>query len=93
MFKAIKQFVLEAIRELGRVTWPSRNTVLKMTIGVVVISALFGVYAALVDFGITGGLRELLIWKESRGGQNSTQQSNPIQVNPGDVQVDTTPAK
>lgn len=93
MFKTIKQFVLEALRELGRVTWPSRITVIRMTISVVIISALFGLFAGLADLGITSALREMLILKESRQMYNPTDQNNPIQVNPEDIQVDTTPVQ
>jgi len=87
----IKQFLQEALRELARVTWPSRATVLRMTIGVVVVAALFGLYAGLVDFGVTSALRELLVFKESRQATQSASGSSPIQVNPGSVE--TTPAK
>jgi len=93
MFKTIKQFVSEAVRELGRVTWPSRIMVIQMTIGVVVVSALFGLFAGLADLGITTALREMLVLKESRQTSASTNQTSPIQINPGDVQVETTPAK
>ncbi|OGB75181.1 preprotein translocase subunit SecE [candidate division Kazan bacterium RIFCSPHIGHO2_01_FULL_49_10] len=91
MFKTIKQFIQEALRELGRVTWPSRITVIRMTIGVVIVSALFGLFAGLADLGITTALREMLILKGSQPA--ATGQNSPIQVNPGDVQVETTPAK
>lgn len=66
MMKQIKQFLQEAIRELARVTWPNRTTVLRMTIGVVIVSALFGLFAGSADLGITSALRELLVFKELR---------------------------
>lgn len=90
MFKTIKQFIQEAIRELGRVTWPNRVAVVRLTIGVVIVSVLFGFFAGLVDLGITGALREFLVVKELRQGSDSGQTS-PIQVNPGDVEVETSP--
>ncbi|MFA5021418.1 MAG: preprotein translocase subunit SecE [Patescibacteria group bacterium] len=93
MFKTIKQFILEAFRELGRVTWPTRTTVLRMTVAVVIISALFGVFAGLADLGITSALREALVLKESRQASTSSGAGSPIQVNPGDIQVDTTPVQ
>lgn len=93
MFKTIKQFISEALRELSRVTWPSRITVIRMTIGVVIVSALFGLFAGLADLGITTALREMLVLKESRQASTSTGQSSPIQVNPGDIQVDSTLAQ
>ncbi|MFA5270201.1 MAG: preprotein translocase subunit SecE [Patescibacteria group bacterium] len=90
MFKKIKQFISEAIRELSRVSWPTRSVVLKMTIAVIVISALFGIFASVVDLGITTGLRELLVFKETRDATTNT--STPIQVNPEDIQVESNPA-
>lgn len=90
MFKTIKQFVQEALRELGRVTWPSRATVLRLTLGVVVVSVLFSLYAGLVDLGITTGLRELLVFKELRSNSGAPAGENqPIQVDPNGVQVET----
>jgi len=91
MFKKTKQFILEAIRELGRVTWPSRNSVLKMTVGVVIVSALFGLFASVVDLGITAGLRQLLVYKETHQTSNtSNNTSTSIPLNQEDIQVETT---
>lgn len=88
MFKKIKQFLSEAIRELGRVTWPSRATVLRMTVAVVIVSALFGLFAGLADLGITTALRELLVFKESRQATTSAGQNTPIQVTPGGIETE-----
>jgi preprotein translocase SecE subunit len=94
MFKTIKQFIQEAIRELGRVTWPDRTAVLRLTVGVAIVSVLFGLFAGLADFSFTTALRQLLVFKESHSTSQSTNNNaSPIQVNPGDVQVETTPAE
>ncbi|OGB74492.1 preprotein translocase subunit SecE [candidate division Kazan bacterium RBG_13_50_9] len=83
----ITQFIKEAIVELGKVSWPSRMVVLRLTLGVIIISALFAIFVGIVDVGLTNGLRGLLVWvEEQKAPVGSTQ---PIQVQPGDIQVET----
>ena len=48
-----KRFLTDVRAELGRVTWPSRREVWATTIVVILTSTLFGVYLAIVDFGLT----------------------------------------
>ena len=43
------EFSREAWQELRKVTWPSRETVLRLTLIVLVISALIAVYIFLFD--------------------------------------------
>ena len=43
------EFAREAWQELRKVTWPSRETVLRLTLIVLVISALIAVYIFLFD--------------------------------------------
>ncbi|MBM4409051.1 MAG: preprotein translocase subunit SecE [Chloroflexi bacterium] len=54
------EFAREAIRELRLVTWPTREMVVRLTLIVLVISALMGVYIFLADnvftMTITNGL-------------------------------------
>ena len=42
--KKIVRFVKEAITELGKVTWPTRATVIRLTIGVIVVSIMFAIF-------------------------------------------------
>ena len=48
-----RRFLSEVRGELGRVTWPSRREVWATTIVVILTSALFGIYLAIVDFGLS----------------------------------------
>ncbi len=94
--KKIIQFIKEALQELKKVTWPTRQAVLKMTLGVIVISALFAIVIGIIDIGLTKGIEGLLTWiAERQSSQSSITDSanSPIQVNPGDIQVETTPAQ
>ena len=43
------EFAQEAWQELRKVTWPSRETVLRLTLIVLVISAIISVYIYLFD--------------------------------------------
>ena len=43
------EFAREALSELRKVTWPSRETVLRLTLIVLVISALIAAYIFLFD--------------------------------------------
>ncbi len=45
----ISQFAQECWSELQKVTWPSRETVLRLTLIVIVISALIAAYIFLFD--------------------------------------------
>ncbi|MBU1083151.1 preprotein translocase subunit SecE [Patescibacteria group bacterium] len=90
--KKIVKFVKEALQELSKVTWPTRPTVIRLTIGVILVSLLFAAFIGLADLGLSNGLRGLLglIGKTSTSQQGGVS-SEPIQINPGDIQVDTTP--
>jgi preprotein translocase subunit SecE len=54
------EFAQEAWQELRKVTWPSRETVIRLTLIVLVISAIISVYIYLFDniftFTITNGI-------------------------------------
>ena len=56
----IVQFAQECWSELQKVTWPSRETVIRLTIIVIVISALISAYIFAFDnlftWGITQGI-------------------------------------
>lgn len=44
------QFIKETQRELGKVTWPSRQQTQDMTVLVIAVSVLVGVYLGALDF-------------------------------------------
>ena len=50
--KRIKRFFKDYKRELKSIVWPSRSTVLKNFIVVIIMCALVGAYIWLLDFGL-----------------------------------------
>lgn len=90
--KKIIQFVKEAILELGKVTWPTRMTALRFTVGVLIVSLLFALFIGVIDIGLSKGIESLLSWAGSRQSA-TTNTSQQVQVQPGDIQVDTTPVQ
>lgn len=73
MFKAIAKFIHEARVELAKVTWPTRQAAINLTLIVVGVSLLFMLYIALVDYGLTTGIKWLTIAAETikAGGSSS----------------------
>jgi preprotein translocase subunit SecE len=53
-----RRFLGDVRAELGRVTWPSRREVWATTLVVILTSMVFGIYLAVVDFGLT----QLVSW-------------------------------
>jgi preprotein translocase subunit SecE len=45
------RFVGEAVTELRRVTWPTRQETTRLTIMVLAVSAIIGAFLAVVDLG------------------------------------------
>ena len=46
------QFVAEVISELTKVTWPSRQEVIRLTMLVLVVALSVGVFIGMWDFGL-----------------------------------------
>ena len=46
----IKKFFQDVIREMKLVTWPNRHDIKEGTVVVIVMSAIVGIFLALVDF-------------------------------------------
>lgn len=76
MRKAIN-FLKQTRAELDKVVWPTRLKALKLTLTVVVITAIFGLFITAVDFGLGKGIQFVV---DSQGKQNSSgQQTQPGQ--------------
>jgi preprotein translocase subunit SecE len=50
IFKRMGAYLKEVRGEMKKVTWPSKNDMIKTTVAVIVISLFFGVYLFGVDF-------------------------------------------
>ena len=58
--KAISKYLQEVRLELSKVVWPKREEVIKLTLTVITISAIVGLYVGALDLGFTK-LLELII--------------------------------
>ena len=49
LFKRIGDFLTEVKGELKKVTWPTKNDLIKTTVAVLISSFIFGVFLFIVD--------------------------------------------
>ena len=49
MLTGIRRYVNESWAELKKVTWPTRETVLRLTLLVIAVSIVVGIYIAVLD--------------------------------------------
>ena len=47
------KFFIDVVSELRRVTWPTREETMRLTLMVLAVSAAVGVFLAIVDIGFT----------------------------------------
>lgn len=55
------KYFKEVIDELHRVTWPTRQQTIEMTVLVVGVSIIIGVYIGALDYGFSKLLEEVLL--------------------------------
>lgn len=53
-------FTKQAVDELKKVTWPTKAEVTRLTLAVIVISAVVGIFLGGIDFGLTKVLEFIL---------------------------------
>lgn len=63
IFSAAVNYFKASYRELGKVSWPSRNEVIWLTALVVAVIIISAAFLALVDFGLTSLVNYLLSLK------------------------------
>lgn len=89
MNKLVK-YLQESLEELKKVTWPTKSQTLNYSVAVIGISVLLAAYIGALDFGLAKGVQYVLDKKApaAPAGQVTPETtSQPIQVNPGDIQV------
>lgn len=57
----VPRYFVESIREIRRVTWPSRRESLKMTTAVIVFTAVFTIFAVIVDAFFDWGAERIFL--------------------------------
>ena len=60
MFGRIQIYLVEAWGELRKVAWPTRPTVVNLTLIVIAVSVAVGAYIAVLDLLLTLGLHQVL---------------------------------
>lgn len=55
----VPTFTRDIIEELKKVTWPSRNQTVRLTVVVIGISLIIGVYIGIIDILLAKGLEIL----------------------------------
>jgi preprotein translocase subunit SecE len=60
VFGRIQIYLVEAWSELRKVAWPTRQTVVNLTLIVIAVSVAVGAYIAVLDFGLTRLLDQVL---------------------------------
>ncbi len=60
MFRRLRQYLFEAWSELKKVAWPTRETVVKLTLIVIAVSIAVGIYIAVLDAVLHFGVEQIL---------------------------------
>ena len=60
MFRSLRTYLAEAWSELKKVAWPTRQTVVNLTLIVIAVSIAVGAYIAVIDLGLFFGMDQLL---------------------------------
>lgn len=82
----------ESFEELKKVTWPTRSQTVNYSLAVVALSLLVAIFIGGLDYGLTYGIEKILTLKQTTPTSAPADvTSQPIQVNPSDIQVKTEP--
>jgi preprotein translocase SecE subunit len=98
MFKTIIKFVSEARIELAKVTWPTRQTVINLTLVVIGVSLLFTLFIGGVDAVMTTGVKYLTATAARLSGPSQQVTAPPVNLELDDfaaegVDVETQPVE
>ncbi len=58
--KGVIKFFEEVRSELKKVTWPSKDETIRMTIVVIITTIIVGAYVGIIDYGLTKILGEFI---------------------------------
>lgn len=60
MFSGIRIYLTEAWSELKKVSWPTRQTVINLTLIVIAVSVAVGIYIAVLDTALHALVEQVL---------------------------------
>ncbi|MDD5605808.1 MAG: preprotein translocase subunit SecE [Patescibacteria group bacterium] len=88
--KAIIKFLHEAKTELMKVSWPSRQVAINLTLTVIAIGLVSALFIGGVDYLFTEGVKALTTLELSQPRQVNVPDTN---IDVSDIQVDATPVE
>ncbi len=60
MVKSLRNYLIAAWAELGKVTWPTRRQAWRLTLMVIAFSAVFAIILGALDYVFSGLLQKLI---------------------------------
>jgi preprotein translocase SecE subunit len=60
VFSGLRTYLAEAASELRKVAWPTRQTVINLTLIVIAVSIAVGAYIAVLDIVLHGAVEQIL---------------------------------
>ena len=60
MITGIRRYLIESWSELRKVAWPTRETVVRLTLLVIAVSVVVGAYIAVLDLVFNTGVEQFL---------------------------------
>ncbi len=58
--KIIPAFFTDVIEEMKKVTWPTKDEAIKMTITVIIATVIVGIYVGGLDYALTKAIEQLI---------------------------------
>jgi len=91
----ITNYVRESFRELTKVTWPTKNQAVRLTIIVLSVCLVFAIALTVMDFAFGQGHNYLVKWSANFVSSESSSQTSdlPIQIDPNSIDLQTTPVE
>lgn len=84
--KTIIKFILEAKTELMKVNWPTRKTVINLTLTVIAVSVVFALFISGVDYMFTQGIKLLTTFSSAPSADVT---ATPIDIGLDDIEINT----
>lgn len=86
LVRKVVTFIKEALAELRKVVWPTRQKAMRLTGVVVIVTILAGAFLAAVDFGLGKGIEYVIDTSQKKNAGNvqnvpANGQTVPIQPN------------
>lgn len=81
----ITKFIAEARTELMKVNWPTRQTVINLTLTVIGVSVVFALLISGIDYGFTQGIKFLTTLTPVESGSDVT--ATPVDLGIDDIEV------